>query len=53
MAQLVKCLLGEIEDLNFSPGRHIRQSGMVVHACNPNTGEEESPWPARLKVGGI
>lgn len=42
MAQDVKCLPGEPEDMNLVPRTHTENHSMVGNACNPSTGEEET-----------
>jgi hypothetical protein len=38
MAQSIKYLLHECEDLGSIPKIHIKVSSIVAHTCNPSTG---------------
>lgn len=52
-AQSVKCSLYKHEFLSLILRIHIKKLSLVVHACNPSTGERgrrlpEACWPVRL-----
>lgn len=34
MAQLIKCLPGQHEDLSWSPRTHVKKTDMVCHICS-------------------
>lgn len=42
MAQDVKCLPGEHEDMNLVPRTNTENHSTVGNACDPSTGEEET-----------
>lgn len=54
VAHSVKNLPCKKEDLSLIPWTHIKMEDMVVHACNPDSGEmetrgsQEAHWPVSL-----
>lgn len=42
MAKSVKCVPHKPEDLSLTPSNHVKKPSVMVHICDPSTGEPET-----------